>query len=332
MVKFIRTLPRNLKWQFRRRKEASGVHVEALLWELLADGVGKRYTRGKNFDLAVAYIESGATYLVARHIKAKTKVSFLHVDYVWTGLNPAQDKPFYDEMDTIFCVSGDVRRSLIKELPELAPKTHLFHNMVPADEIRQKAREGAGFTDDFDGLRLVTVARLHSQKALELAIPAFALALKSGINMKWYVLGEGPERGYLERLISEYELQDKFILMGQKENPYPYLAQSDIFVQASWFEGWSIAIAEALILARPIIATDCTGTREQIKNGETGLLITLSIESLADAIVKLARDHKLREAFSAALFNIDFTETDQIDLLYDLADGKKLAPYRDEEV
>jgi glycosyltransferase involved in cell wall biosynthesis len=328
---FITTLPRNFMWQYRRRRGGKVFRTDKILWELLADGVGDKYTHGKNYDLAVAYIESGATYLVTRYIKAKTKVSFLHVDYLPTGLNPAQDRLFYTQMDAIFCVSGDVRSSLVKHFPEMNDKIHVFHNIIPVDEIRRKALEGEGFTDDFDGLRLVTVARLHSQKALDVAIPAFAQALWSGLNLRWYIIGEGPERKNLEKLIERYGLQNRFILMGMKANPYPYVVQSDMYIQASWYEGWPIALAEARILARPIIATDCTGTREQVREGQTGLLIQLSVENLADAIVRLANDPALRKHFSAELKDDDFSKNEQLQMLYDLADGKKLAPYEEEQ-
>jgi glycosyltransferase involved in cell wall biosynthesis len=327
--RFLKTLPRNLSWQLKRRREGQDFRTDRLLWELLADGVGDRYIRGQTFDLAVAYIESGATYLVARHIKAKAKAAFLHVDYMQTGLNPAQDRPFYAQMDAVFCVSGDVRRSLVEQMPEIAEKTHVFHNIIPVAEIRRKAQQGEGFTDAFDGLRLVTVARLHPQKALDVAIPAFAEALKSGLNMKWYIIGEGAERKSLERLIEQHGLQDRFILMGMKANPYPYVAACDLYVQASWYEGWSIALTEAKVLARPIISTNCTGPREQIQDGQTGLLIPLSVQTLADAIIRLAHDIELRKGFSAALKDIDLTEMDQIQMLYDLADGKKPAPYEE---
>ncbi len=324
--RFLVTLPRNLRWQWKRRAERSGFQLDKLCWELIADAAASAPdapVKGR-YDLAIAFLEGAATYFVARHVQAARKAAFVHVDYTQSGLNPAQDAPFYTAYDAVFGVSRDVLASFVAAHPTMTRKARVFHNRIPAAEIRARAAEGAGFDDGFTGLRLLTVARLHPQKAFDIAIPALRRAIDSGLSLRWYVLGEGPEREKLTRLIERCGLASDFVLLGVRDNPYPYMAGCDIYLQATHYEGWSIALAEALILGRPVIASDCTGNREQIQNEANGLLVPLGEEALAAAIERMARDEALRARFTEALSGIDFTADDEMEMLYTLANGNAL--------
>ena len=103
-------------------------------------------------------------------------------------------------------------------------------------------------------------------------------------NVRWYVLGEGPERKRLEHLIDSLGLQEDFILSGSVENPYPYYKSADIYVHATGFEGKSIAIQEAQTLGLPIIASE--SNREQIENGVDGILCRLEPEAVSEAVCR----------------------------------------------
>jgi glycosyltransferase involved in cell wall biosynthesis len=89
-------------------------------------------------------------------------------------------------------------------------------------------------------------------------------------------------------------------LPGAKENLFPYYAQCDLYVHATRFEGKSIAIQEAQTLGCAVIASDCAGNREQIVDGEDGLLCTLTPEGIAEKVEELLDDPKKRERLAAA--------------------------------
>lgn len=116
----------------------------------------------------------------------------------------------------------------------------------------------------------------------------------AGYKARWYVVGEGPERKALEKQIAELRLQKDFILLGIKENPFPYYAQCDLYVHATRFEGKSIAIQEAQALGCAVIASDCAGNREQIEDGVDGLLCLLTPEGIARKIEELIDDTEKR--------------------------------------
>ena len=103
--------------------------------------------------------------------------------------------------------------------------------------------------------------------------------------MRWYVLGEGALREQLERQIQKLGLEKEFHLLGVKANPFPYYRGCDLYVHATGYEGKSIAIQEAQILGKPILATDCSGNREQIESDVDGRLCRLDSQSVSDEIL-----------------------------------------------
>ena len=157
-------------------------------------------------------------------------------------------------------------------------------------QIEEKAKENGGFDDSYDGTRILTVGRLTPQKAYEVAIEAMKLLKEEGIKARWYVVGEGQERNRLEQLIEKYDLKEDFVLLGMKMNPYPYYAQTDIYVHATRYEGKSFAIQEAQVLSCAILVSDCSGNREHVTHGVDGLMCDLSPKAVKDGIVKMLSD------------------------------------------
>ena len=270
---------------------------DKLLWRVLSDG---GMVLPEEYDLAVSYLEGGAAYFVADHVKAAKKAAFIHVDYEKAGYTRALDKDCYLVFDKIFTVSDEVREAFLKAYPELPDKTEVFHNILNKEEIVRRAEEGAGFTDGFTGTRLLSVGRLTAQKAFEVSVDAMKRLKDAGKNVRWYVLGEGDQRKKLQEQIDALGLTEDFILYGAVNNPYPFMKQADIYVHASRFEGKSIAIQEAQILGKPMVVSDCSGNREQVCHGKDGLMCDLTPESLAENIMFLLDDEALRRKLGAA--------------------------------
>lgn len=268
------------------------IYPDKLLWKVMADGA---WRTKEHYDLAVAYLEGGSTYYVNQHVHADKKATFLHVDYSRAGYNRKLDQECYLNYNRIFTVSDEVRESFLSEYPECEQKTEVFHNLINQEEIRHKATLPGGFDDEYRGLRILTVGRLTAQKAYETAIDAMKLLKSKGIEARWYVLGEGELRGKLEQQIAQNDLKDHFILLGVKENPYPYYAQTDLYVHATRFEGKSIAIQEAQTLGCTIVVSDCSGNREQVEDGIDGLMCELTPQGICQAIMRLEKNEELRK-------------------------------------
>lgn len=308
VIRLFPYLCRNLGMMLKQHR----VQPDKLLWRVLSEG-GMRISR--EYDLAVAFLEGGAAYYVADHVRAKRKAAFVHIDYQQAGYTRRLDRDCYLQFDALFPIAEEIKEKLLAVYPECADRTYIFHNLVNREMILERALQGEGFQDGYHGYRILTVGRLTKQKAYTVAIETMRLLKAAGCQVRWYVLGEGGERRALERRIAEYGLEEDFILAGAVENPYPYYRQADLYVHATRFEGKSIAIQEAQILGCAIIASDCTGNREQIVHGRDGILCELSPEKLRDAVLKLLEDTILRDRLGQAAAGKKVTYEEDINLL-----------------
>ena len=286
--------------------------IDKLLWRVMSDSGMKI---NKNYDMAVAYLEGGSTYFVHDHVKAEKKFTFLHVDYKYAGYSRELDRNCYLDFDRIFTVSREVKTVFENVYPECRNRTFVFHNLIDKDEICRKAELPGGFNDTYTGKRILTVGRLTSQKAYEIAIDAMKILKEQGVKARWYVLGEGELRNKLQQKIDSLGLKEDFLLLGAIENPYPYYKQCDLYVHATRFEGKSIAIQEAQVLGCTILVSDCSGNREQVENGTDGVLCQLSPEEISKNIAELLGDEeKCRQYGKKAAVRISSEQEDVLKL------------------
>lgn len=219
------------------------------------------------------------------------------MDYTYAGYSRSLDRDCYLDFDQIFTVSDEVKQAFLNVYPECAAKTALFHNRIDREGIQRKALLPGGFSDTYDGKRILTVGRLTPQKAYEVAIDTMKHLKEQGVRARWYVLGDGTLHARLEQKIRSLGLTEDFILLGAVENPYPYYKQCDLYVHATRFEGKSIAVQEAQILGCAILVSDCSGNREQVVDGVDGERCELDAAKLAKRIRILLQEDELRSRY-----------------------------------
>ncbi|MBR6643848.1 MAG: glycosyltransferase [Lachnospiraceae bacterium] len=301
--------------QFLDMVKCKRIQPDKLLWRVLSDSAVRFEDE---FDLAVAYIEGGSAYYVADHVRAKKKVAFFHVDYSMAGYTRSMDKECYIKYDKTFMVSDEVKEAFLSMYPECASKTEVFHNLIDQNRILSMAEEPGGFSDEYQGIRILTVGRLTRQKDFVQSVRAMKLLKEKGVNARWYILGDGEQRSVLDSLIRQLGLTEDFILLGMTENPYNYIKQSDIYVHATRYEGKSIAIQEAQVLGKPILVSDCSGNREQVINGVDGLLCELTPEAIAEGVKQLIESEALREQYGKMAAKKHMTEHKETEKLLSL--------------
>lgn len=270
----------------------------------------------KNYDVAIGYLEKNPIYFCVDKVNANKKIGFIHNDYDKLGMNPFIDMKYFNYLDNIITVSEECASVLKKRFPNYVQKVEVMHNLISPKAIYKMAAEETNII--YQGLKIVSVGRLSFQKGFDMAIQACKYLIEAGYNLKWYVIGDGEERDRLEKMIKENNLEDVFVLLGIKENPYPYIREADIYVQPSRFEGKSIAIDEAKILKKPIVVTNFSTVRDQIKNNINGLIVDMSSKSIANGIDKLIKNKMLRECFCENLGKENLENSNEISILYNI--------------
>ena len=255
------------------------------------------------------------TNLLSRNVyKADNKYIWVHGDSEKEGFVKYSKE--YEVYDHVFCVSEKVTDKFRKYMPSMAQKTDTIYNEIDQDVIRMQAEESTGIERQSDETVLLTVGRLDACKGYNIAIDACDWLIKSGYKVKWYVVGEGIEREKIEFEIAKRELQNCFILLGKKENPYPYYKSTDIYVQTSISEGYCITLAEAKVFNKPIVTTDFSGADEQIIDGRNGYIVTMNGADIAKKIEELIENEEIRVRFSNELkkdiFGSSFVKLEKI--------------------
>ena len=230
------------------------------------------------YDVAIAY--AGPTEIIDAYIthkvKAKKKIGWVHFDISKHKINEKLYENLYEKFDKIFTVSNEANKKLNEIIPSTVNKSEVLLNIISKELINEMAKEDINFDNEFDGVKIVTVGRLSKEKGQDLAIKALANLKKDGYKVRWYCVGEGNSREEYESLIKDNKLEEDFILLGATPNPYPYIKNSDIYVQTSRYEGYCLTLAEAKCLCKPIVTTNFTGAYEQIEHGINGIIVSLN--------------------------------------------------------
>jgi glycosyltransferase involved in cell wall biosynthesis len=250
-------------------------------------------TPKKKYDVAIGYLEKSSIYFIVDKVKAKKKIGFIHNDYDKLGMKPEFDDKYFEQLDNIVTVSEECGKVLRERFPRHKKKVEVIYNIISPSLINAMSEQRIDM--NYSGVKIVSVGRLCYQKGFDMALKACKALVKDGYEVRWYIIGEGEERERLEKMIEYNNLEDKFSLLGIRENPYPYIRKADIYVQSSRFEGKAIAIDEAKILHKPIIATNFSTVRDQIIDEVNGLVVDMNAKSLYEGIKRLINDLRLKE-------------------------------------
>lgn len=242
----------------------------------------------EQYDAAIAYMDGTPAYYVMDKVQAKKKVLWLHNDYEKVAYEPTFDRPYYAQCDAVITISEECGESITRWHEEQKGKICILENITSPTQVLQKSRAGdCAEYDGRQGLRLLTVGRLHAQKGIDIAIDAAKRLKAAGTCFTWLVVGAGSEQGALEEKIKAADVADCFHLIGARNNPYSYMRECDILVQSSRYEGKSIVLDEAKILCKPIVVTDYSTVHDAIVHGETGWIVRMTGEAIAEGIQHL---------------------------------------------
>ncbi|MEK0089852.1 glycosyltransferase [Tetragenococcus halophilus] len=247
----------------------------------------------KEYDLSFGILGL-STYVIVDLVSSMKKFHWVRSDVRILNRNTEIDGEYYNFLTGALAVSKKCGEIFENMYPHMRNKTKVFYNYIPEKFYNNISFDSSLIEKNNDETTILTVTRLDPLKGIELAIEACRILVDDGINIKWYVLGNGKYRKKVEELIKEKGLQNKFILLGFQLNTLEFIKNVDIFVHPSRTEGKSNAVDEAKFVGKPIVVTNYDTVSEQIEDKTTGLIADMTGKSIALALERLIDDKELQ--------------------------------------
>lgn len=277
------------------------------------------------YDVAIAFLEGDRCKFVARHIKAKRKLAWIHVNYLDGQFEPKYDRDSMKEFDRVVLVSEDCKMAYDQVFPELAHKSVVIENILSAEFVRKMAEEPGELVVDSDKLNLVTACRINfKSKGLDRAIEAMAKLKQEGklSNVVWYILGDGPDYDTLKDMVKECSLEENVILLGMKINPYKYLKGMSMFFLPSRWEGKPMAITEAFMMGLPVLVTEYSSAREQVRDGIDGIIVDNSLDGIYKGLKRVIDTEEIIESLKKNVLLKEYSNIEEIKRIESIIDGE----------
>lgn len=269
------------------------------------------FVRGKKYDWAFFWGEWCSPDFVAMEVNAEKKAAWIHSDISKAAY--FDDKvyfSFFDHFDYFIFVSQHSMESSIKAYSFIREKAVTIYNINDVRFIKKQAEEEVHDIEKSNIPMLLTCANFRHEKNHLRQVEVLAELKRRNVDCIWVNIGSTADTALVDKvrqLCRKYQVEDRFLILGPKANPYKYIRMSDVVTVLSDHESWSMVITEAKILRKPVISTKTSGGLEQIVDRETGMLAEFDVMSIADAIEQYLKDDNLQNHIKKNITNFDNT-------------------------
>lgn len=266
----------------------------------------------KGFDVEVAFVEGFATkVLAASSNKQAKKFAWVHSNLTllpWTitnGIfkNVDDERRAYLNYDKVVCVSNSVEKVMVENYG--LSSTITIYNPLDVLSIKQRGKEKSSYVVDHSKFNIVSVGRLAKEKGYDLLLPIIKNVKDVHPDVHLWLIGMGVEENSLKRQAADLGIEDNVTFTGFLKNPYSLMSQMDLFVCSSRAEGFSLVIAEAMILGLPVVSTNCSGPNELLSGGKYGILCE-TYDELEKSLIAVAGGAEIPTGIPP-IINIDET-------------------------
>lgn len=292
---------------FLKEPHPFGMRVKGFLrfydkWRkhLLSLPAEKQYKKivKEKYDIEMAFNRGAGVKIISGSDSNAKKIVWVHSDYIkcgnaFAGFETGNEAiEAYKKFDKILCVSNQAKKSF-EELFKISNTTCVAYNLFDVDKILSLSTKKSFKKKKFT---ICAVGRLHESKNYPLLLNICKTLNDRGLDFCCYIVGGGPDEKDLLKQKKELGL-DNVIFTGASDNPYAYMAHSDVYISTSVYEGLSTTTIEALILGKPCVVTNCTGMEEILtENGETyGMIVPIDETAIADAVESIYNSPTLAE-------------------------------------
>lgn len=271
------------------------------------------------YDLAISFLTPH--FFLLNNVRAKKKMGWIHTDYTRISIDVEAEQKMWERLDYIGSISEEVGNRFCEVFPLLRKKLVLIENILNTHFIRKRSDESAvTLCDDPSVTNLLTIGRFSPPKKMEEIPMICKKILKKGISIKWFIIGYGNDE--IERIVLDNAkkegVADKVVILGKKENPYPYIKACDVYVQPSRYEGKSITVREAQILCKPVVITNYPTAKSQVRDGVDGIIVPLDVDECAQQMAGFISNNEKQQEIIRYLETHDYGNEIEVNKIYDL--------------
>lgn len=270
-----------------------------------------------HYDLAINFL--GIPSILTHCVDAKVKMTWVHTDYSKIVADSALDKRMYGKVDWIINVSDDCKRIFDAFYPEFMGKSIVIENILNSTLVRKLAQEKEEIPFEKSKLNLLSIGRFGEAKNFETIPQICRIMIDKGLNyFKWYIIGYGAGEQLIRDNIQKYGVAEYVAILGKRSNPYPYIANCDVYLQPSRFEGKAVTVREAQILGKPVVVTAYDTAPSQITNGLDGVILPMETQTFAKALMTFLSDNEALSSLSKYCVSQDLGNENEAEKIYKL--------------
>lgn len=275
------------------------------------------------YDLAISFLTPH--FICIHKCNAERKIAWIHTDYSMMDIDEAAEFEMWNSFNNIVSISDQCTVSFLSKFPVLDNKIIRIDNIITKKMIIDQANlfVPSEMKRNKNELIFCSIGRFSYAKNFD-NIPAICKKLiKSGLNIKWYIIGYGGDENLIRNKIKEEEMESHVIMLGKKTNPYPYIKACDFYIQPSRYEGKAVTIREAQILCKPVIITDFSTSKSQLDNGIDGIIVPMDNEGCAKGILNFLNNIDLQNKIITNLKSQDYSNSFEINKIYALMEENR---------
>lgn len=304
------------------------------MWETRASAekLHQYYVGDEHYDVEIGFFRGLPIKIVSGGMnKEETKyLGWVHNDfrkadgYKSNFRSMENVREAYRKLDKIICVSQETQIGF-KEIIGDTGNLCSIYNLLSVEDILLKAKQKPEVQINKEKFHAVLVGRLlDSAKGQKRLVEVVVRLHKMGYKISLAIIGGGADEKMIREEINKKNADSYISMCGKQMNPYPYIKEADLLVCASYYEGYNLTVAEALILGTPVLSTDCTGPKEILDYGKYGMIVENSTEGLYEGLKKIIESTELlleykKKAIARKKF---FDEEKILNEITDIFEGK----------
>ncbi|KQS95239.1 glycosyltransferase [Chryseobacterium sp. Leaf394] len=264
--------------------------------------------KGRKYDIEFAAIHGMRDEILNSPLRASKKIVWIHNDLSKVkGYSEVEIRKFFG-FDRIMVISEKIEQ-LFKDLAQNETEKNKIvkiYNPLDTEEILTKAEKNViNYKFDVKVPTFISVGTVFPQKGFDRLLKVHKKLLDEGFQHKILIVGDGYDFENIKRLKTELNVDETATLYGFTDNPYPYFKKADFYILSSRYEGFPTVLFEAITLKKKIIATDVSGVREMLKDGQLGLIVENSETGIYDGMKKAISDQNFFQPYISRLENAE---------------------------